>query len=77
MGCNAKGALGVGDTETASLPTKIPSLLAPGVSLVGGDVHSCAFRESDSHVWCWGGNERGQIGDGTFKNALKPVLFGL
>lgn len=36
--------------------------------------HSC-MRTDDEKVRCWGLNDHGQIGDGTFKDALAPTLI--
>jgi alpha-tubulin suppressor-like RCC1 family protein len=37
-----------------------------------GYVHSCA-RRTDGTVWCWGGNNDGQLGDESFSESLVPV----
>ncbi|MEO5949559.1 MAG: hypothetical protein ABIP74_04075 [Candidatus Saccharimonas sp.] len=42
------------------------------VSVVGGNNHFCAIT-SEHIVYCWGYNSNGQIGDGTYNNALSPV----
>jgi alpha-tubulin suppressor-like RCC1 family protein len=34
--------------------------------------HGCAGLH-DGAVWCWGANERGQLGDGTTEPSLVPV----
>src|SRR3712207_8450577 len=31
--------------------------------------------DTDQHVWCWGGNFDGQMGDGTTTHRLRPVLI--
>lgn len=38
-------------------------------------VHTCAIDEGD--VFCWGGNEHGQIGDGTTTRRLDPTLVSV
>ena len=45
--------------------------------VAAGDLHSLALR-SDGTVWAWGGNERGQLGDGTTDDRHRPVqVIGL
>jgi len=43
------------------------------VELGLGEYHSCA-RDRDGHVWCWGDNTEGQLGDGTTDDSVVPVL---
>jgi alpha-tubulin suppressor-like RCC1 family protein len=38
----------------------------------GGWKHMCA-RRWDASVWCWGQNDKGQVGDGTTMDRAKPV----
>jgi len=40
--------------------------------LAGGNRHLCLIR-GDGSVWCWGGNEAGQLGDGTTIDRARPV----
>ncbi|MBI4491966.1 MAG: hypothetical protein HY690_04150, partial [Chloroflexi bacterium] len=40
-----------------------------------GDYHSVALK-SDGSVWAWGGNDYGQVGDGTTTPRLIPVQVG-
>jgi hypothetical protein len=42
------------------------------VKAVSARTHFCAVK-GDGSVWCWGTNGRGQLGDGTTKDATKPV----
>ncbi len=75
-GLNAQGQVGAGFTAPAydypqpvtNVPTGGFTQLAPG----GG--HTCA-RSSGGEVWCWGANDRGQLGlgqtDNNFNN--KPL----
>lgn len=45
--------------------------------VAAGDLHSLALR-SEGTVWAWGGNERGQLGDGTTEDRHRPVqVIGL
>lgn len=71
-GANDKGQLGTGSTDTSPspTPTKIPTL-SNVVDIVSGANHVCALEKNGS-VWCWGLNDRGQLGAGT-ANSLSPV----
>jgi alpha-tubulin suppressor-like RCC1 family protein len=54
-----KGPLGVGVLNTV-------------VAVAPGSRHACA-RKNDGSVWCWGKNDRGQLGDGTKVDSVFPV----
>ncbi len=41
-----------------------------------GEYHSFAIKE-DGSLWDWGGNDRGQLGDGWAENRLTPIRLGL
>jgi alpha-tubulin suppressor-like RCC1 family protein len=43
------------------------------VGVVAGDEHACAWL-SDGTAMCWGCNEAGQLGDGTFIDRATPVV---
>jgi alpha-tubulin suppressor-like RCC1 family protein len=40
--------------------------------VTAGFNHTCAWR-TDGRIWCWGGNEFGQLGDGTTTNRTTPT----
>lgn len=42
------------------------------VQVAVGHTHQCA-RRGDGSVWCWGGNQHGQLGDGTRVDRTAPV----
>ncbi len=42
------------------------------VAIATGGAHSCA-RLKDGTVWCWGSNDMGQLGNGTFSFSSPPV----
>ncbi len=54
-----KGPLGVGILNTV-------------VAVAPGSRHACALKK-DGSVWCWGKNDRGQLGNGTKIDSLYPV----
>lgn len=71
-GSNSSGQLGDGTTVSRSKPQPVTGLY-PGVSKVSiGDRHTCALLLSGG-VKCWGGNSRGQLGDGTTVDATTPI----
>jgi alpha-tubulin suppressor-like RCC1 family protein len=37
-----------------------------------GEIHSLAIDVNNT-LWAWGGNSRGQLGDGTTENRLTPI----
>ncbi len=57
-------------------PVQISGLPLPATQIDLGVVHSCAIL-SDGSLWCWGRNERGQIGVGDVVDRLVPVNVGL
>jgi len=38
-----------------------------------GEYHTCALRQGDGSVWCWGYNGKGQLGDGTVESHESPA----
>lgn len=72
-GDNTSGELGDGTTTDSHVPVAV---VAPsGVTLTGPDAgsgHTCA-QGSDTQVYCWGFNNRGQLGDATTNNHNTPV----
>ncbi|HVW29511.1 MAG TPA: hypothetical protein VHC69_29305 [Polyangiaceae bacterium] len=80
-GWNVFGGLGNGEQgqPTQAYPNPGRALGVTGVDQVaGGDFHSLA-RTTDGHVWAWGYNTEGQVGNGALTPAntgvLTPVLL--
>lgn len=55
----------------SATPFTIPGL-ADVAHLRLGSRHACAIK-SDGTLWCWGHNESGQLGNGTFDSSLQPT----
>lgn len=76
-GRNDVGQVGDGSTTRRHVPVRLNTIAnAIDVSVSSGSptvgAHACALR-SDRSVSCWGGNEVGQLGDGTLTNRLTPT----
>lgn len=79
-GLNNDGRLGDGTRTNRSSPvriavTEVVALAAAGWPPSGtgdGSGHSLALKR-DGTVWAWGGNDWGQLGDGTTQTRLAPV----
>src|SRR5689334_6377518 len=64
-GMNTSGQLGSGDEHSMrDRPVPVPGLahVVGLASATDGD-HTCAVTP-DAHVWCWGENSAGELGDG-------------
>ena len=71
-GSNYSGGLGDGTNMDRSVPVDV-SGLASGVAAIGvGNGHSCALTTAGG-VKCWGLNDEGQLGDGTYMERHVPV----
>ncbi len=70
-GINSEGQIGTGD---AGDPISDPFETGGDDEWIDVDLgyqHVCALR-ADGTVWCWGDNNDGQLGDGTFEDAFEP-----
>jgi len=70
-------ALGDGGVGMSFVPVPIKGaagvgLLTDVVAVAPGARHACALKK-DATVWCWGKNDRGQLGDGTKMDSATPV----
>ncbi len=63
------GVYDCADEECADDPNCSP--LEPVVSAAAADNHTCAINAD--HTWCWGNNQFGQLGDGSFRSSRRPV----
>lgn len=73
-GFGTSGQLGNGATASSNVPVRVavPGSLSVSQISAGGN-HAC-FVDTNSSVWCWGGNEDGQLGDGTTTERSAPTL---
>jgi len=60
---------------TSKVPVSV-SGLPTVVSVVAGLIHSCALT-ADGAVYCWGGNDFGELGDGTLLERDTPIAVTL
>ena len=81
-GLNASGQLGDGTQLPRRVPVEVVTPLrfsSIGVSdfiVQGvGSGHTCALTDA-GEAYCWGLNDRGQLGDGTTTNRLLPTAVG-
>lgn len=63
-GANDVGQLGDDSNDEADTPVDVTALPHPALALAAGATHMCALLD-DGSVYCWGSNDRGQLGDGT------------
>lgn len=79
-GSNTYGSLGNNSTTNSSVPVAIDdSGVLSGKTLkniFAGNNYTCAIA-SDGIAYCWGKNNLGQLGDGTFVNKLVPTAISM
>jgi alpha-tubulin suppressor-like RCC1 family protein len=71
-GLNDVGQLGNGSLTNSSTPVGVTSLSRGVVAVSAGYNHTCALK-STGDVHCWGGNNYGQLGDGSTTSSSTPV----
>lgn len=71
-GSNEKGQLGDGTWLDRPTPVAVSSLGKDIIAVTAGHQHACALS-SKGIVSCWGSNEKGQLGDGTWMDRPTPV----
>ena len=72
-GANASGQIGDGTTVNRTTPTAVSGLTSGASQVSAGLEHSCAVTAGGA-VKCWGSNDEGQLGDGSYDQHLTPVL---
>ena len=71
-GDNATGQIGNNNFFDRLVPTNIAGLSGLVAAVATGYDHSCAVTIS-ADAFCWGNNDFGQLGDGTFIQRLQPT----
>lgn len=71
-GQNHAGQLGDGTATDRPTPVDVVNLGASAAAVDAGSIHTCV-RTSTGGAKCWGGNSRGQLGDGTFTSRPTPA----
>ncbi len=71
-GWNIYGALGDGTTTNSLVPVQVTGLTSGVTATAAGPYHTCSVV-SGGGVLCWGGNQFGQLGDGTTVPAFRPT----
>jgi alpha-tubulin suppressor-like RCC1 family protein len=71
-GSNTFGVVGDGTTTDRPTPVMVAALGTDVTGVSVGDIFACAVK-SDGSVWCWGTNDRGQLGDGTTTSHYLPM----
>jgi alpha-tubulin suppressor-like RCC1 family protein len=76
-GLNSNGALGDGSTINSTTPVlvSLPSGVTP-TAIAGGGAAAYAIG-SDGHLYSWGLNSSGQLGNGSNTDSSTPVLVSL
>ncbi len=74
VGARGTGALRPGgrDTNAPAAPVVTVTFSTDRANITAGGRHSCMLA-ADGQALCWGNNERGQLGDGSFDPHADPV----
>ena len=71
-GYNGAGQIGDGTTTGRLIPTTVSGLGSGVASISAGSTNTCALTTTGV-VKCWGNNDYGQLGDGSFTGQLNPI----
>lgn len=73
-GLNSSGQLGLDPAGTGVLgdPLAVAGIPLPVSAIAAGGAFSYAVSRTDGSVWAWGGNDNGQLGNGTTASSFTP-----
>ncbi len=71
-GYNEYGSLGNGTTTDSTTPVQVSGLTSGVQAIAAGGIQTCALTTGGS-VKCWGYNEDGELGNGSFTDTSTPV----
>jgi alpha-tubulin suppressor-like RCC1 family protein len=75
-GLNVNGRLGDGSTDASAVPVAVTGGFsysqAIAAGLASGEGHSCGLTTAGA-AYCWGGNEFGQLGEGSNSDKTTPA----
>ncbi|MBN2116321.1 MAG: hypothetical protein JW730_07115 [Anaerolineales bacterium] len=71
-GHNSDGQLGDGTTTDRLTPVDVSGLTSEVTAITAGAGHMCALTDAGG-VKCWGWNNMGQLGDGSYTDRTTPV----
>jgi hypothetical protein len=78
-GANSYGNFGNGTmwgSSSVPIPVTLPADVTSFASVSVGAFHTCGIG-NNGLAYCWGRNDRGQLGDGTFNDSSTPVVVTL
>src|SRR5439155_98946 len=79
-GANTHGQLGDGTTTDRSTPVALSTSVVQWAQVSAGPNFACAVAgswASSAKPYCWGANDRGQVGDGTTTERHAPVVISV
>lgn len=71
-GRGAEGQMGNGSTSPNPVPMDVSGLQSGVVAITARYLHACALTATGG-VKCWGGNQAGELGDGTYTQRNTPI----
>lgn len=72
MGSNDRGQLGFAGVGNYTTPVRLTTL-AGVTNVAAGNRHTCVIETNPGPIKCFGANDEGQLGDGTFNDRTAPT----